>query len=208
MSPRLWLAAWLLAALAGCGALPDKPVASVRYDLGPLPGVAEAAAPAGMPLVLGEIEAGGSFERTALLYRLAYDHPQQLQPYSQARWSAPPAELLRQRIAEHLARERPVLEPSLAAGLAPRAGALPPELRLELQEFSQVFDSPQASRGVVRLRASVLERAPGGERLLGQRSFIAQRPAPTADAAGGVQALAAASDAAAQELAAWLRQLR
>jgi len=39
-----------------------------------------------------------------------------------------------------------------------------------------------------------------------QRSFDVQRPAPTADAAGGVRALSAASEAAAQEIAAWLRQ--
>jgi len=46
---------------------------------------------------------------------------------------------------------------------------------------------------------------PGGERLLGQRVFVVQRPAPSADAAGGVRALAEAADQAAGELAQWLQ---
>jgi cholesterol transport system auxiliary component len=59
---------------------------------------------------------------------------------------------------------------------------------------------------VLRLRCTLLQNTAGGERLVAQRSFNVQRPAPTADAAGGVRALGAATDAAAQEIAAWLRQ--
>ena len=59
---------------------------------------------------------------------------------------------------------------------------------------------------VLRLRCTLLENSAGGERLVAQRSFDVQRPAPSADAAGGVRALTAASEAAAQEIAAWLRQ--
>jgi len=39
-----------------------------------------------------------------------------------------------------------------------------------------------------------------------QRRFSVQRPATSADAPGGVRALVAATDAAAQEIAAWLQQ--
>ncbi|EER58272.1 putative lipoprotein, partial [Acidovorax delafieldii 2AN] len=46
-----------------------------------------------------------------------------------------------------------------------------------------------------------------GETLLGQRVFIAQRPAASADAAGGTRALAAATGQVAQELAQWLEQM-
>ena len=38
----------------------------------------------------------------AVLYRLAYADGQQLRPYSQARWSQPPAQLLQQRLREQL----------------------------------------------------------------------------------------------------------
>ena len=39
-------------------------------------------------------------------------------------------------------------------------------------------------------------------------AFAARRPAPSADAAGGVKALAAASDAAIDELVAWVDATR
>jgi cholesterol transport system auxiliary component len=80
-------------------------------------------------------------------------------------------------------------------------------LRLELEEFSHLFESPTQSVGVVRLRATLAENTPSGEKLLAQRVVIVQRPAPTADAPGGVRALAAATDAAAEELSQWLQQV-
>jgi cholesterol transport system auxiliary component len=58
----------------------------------------------------------------------------------------------------------------------------------------------------VRVRCTLLENSAAGERLVAQRTFTVQRPAPTADAAGGVRALSAATDAAAAEIAGWLRQ--
>jgi cholesterol transport system auxiliary component len=98
-----------------------------------------------------------------------------------------------------------VLDPAAGAALA-RRGAAPPVLRVELEEFSQLFDAPNDSKGVLRLRCTLLENTAGGERLVAQRSFEVQRPAPSADAAGGVRALTAATDAAAQDIARWLQQ--
>lgn len=198
----------LAVALAGCKALPDKPAQQTMYDFGGTTAAAPAVAtaPARPPLLLPEVEASGVLETTSLLYRLGYEDAHQLRPYAYARWSAPPGQLLRQRLRDVLGRDRPVLDSSAAAALSRRGGAAPPVLRIELEEFSQLFDSPAASRGVLRLRATLLENTGGGERLVAQRSFELQRPAPSADAAGGVRALTAASDAAAQDIAAWLRE--
>jgi cholesterol transport system auxiliary component len=52
----------------------------------------------------------------------------------------------------------------------------------------------------------LLENTPAGEKLLGQRNIVKREPAPSADAAGGVRALAAATDAAAAEIGQWLQQ--
>ena len=81
-------------------------------------------------------------------------------------------------------------------------------LQLELEEFSQVFETAERSQGELRLRATVRQRLASGERLLAQRSVVLQRPAPSADAAGGVRALSAATDAAVLELAQWLQTVR
>jgi cholesterol transport system auxiliary component len=99
-----------------------------------------------------------------------------------------------------------VLDNAAAAARGRRCGSPPPVLRVQLEEFSHVFDSPTESRGVLRLRCTLLENTAGGERLVAQRSFLLQRPSPSADPAGGVRALTAAADAAALDIAAWLRQ--
>lgn len=203
---RALLAAAAAVLLAGCKALPDKPVRQVMYDFGP---VLQVAAPASAPraaLVLPEVEVSGILETPALLYRLGYEDPHQLRPYAYARWSAPPGQLLRQRLRDVLGRERPVLDAAAGAALTRRGASPPPVLRVELEEFSQYFESTTASRGVLRLRCTLLENTGGGERLVAQRSFAVQRPAPSADAAGGVRALTEATEAAAQDIASWLSQ--
>jgi cholesterol transport system auxiliary component len=203
---RRTLLPFVALALAGCSALPSKPTRPTMYDFGPRPEEPAGAAPNRAALVLPDVEVNASLDSTALLYRLGYEDPNQLRPYAYARWSAPPGELLRQRLRDVLGRERPVLDSAAAAALSRRGGTPPPVLRVELEEFSQLFDSPTASQGVLRLRCTLLENTAGGERLVAQRSFAVQRPAPSADASGGVRALAAATDAAAQDIAAWLQQ--
>ena len=194
-----------LALVTAC-ALPDKPRPSTSYDFGP--GAAPettAATTQNLPaLVLLDVEFSPALDGAALLYRLAYADAQALHPYAQARWSMPPAQLLRQQARTQLGATRPIL----AAGETLAGSATPWTLRLELEEFSQVFQTPTASSGLVRLRASVSQPSPQGDRLIGQRWITVQRPAPTADAPGGVRALSAATQAAVAELGSWLVQLR
>ena len=191
------LVAGALIALAGCGALPDKPVRPAVFDFGP--GSSQGAAPAdpaAAPLVLAEIEAPPARDGTAMLYRLAYADAREARPYAQSRWAMPPPQLLRQRLVARLAAQRPVV----AVDEAPRA----PVLRVELEEFSQLFEAPDRSAGLVRLRATVVDASAPAAQRVRQRLFVAQRPAPSADAAGGVRALSDAADAAVDELARWL----
>ena len=192
--------------LAACSSLPSKPPRQTMYDFGPQESEPTGTVPARAALVLPDVEVSGILETPALLYRLGYEDPNQLRPYAYARWSAPPGQLLRQRLRDVLGRDRPVLDSDAAAALARRGGTPPPVLRVALEEFSQLFESPAASQGVLRLRCTLLENTGGGERLVAQRRFSVQRPAPSADAPGGVRALAAASDAVAQDIAAWLQQ--
>jgi cholesterol transport system auxiliary component len=208
MHRRLVLAAGALA-LAACSSIaPDKPVHATLYDFGPLGADSTAAATPQPPLVLADLETSSALDSSALLYRLAYADANQLRPYAHARWSAPPAQLVRQRLRGLLGRDRAVLDPAESASLARVAGSMPRVLHLDLEEFSQVFDSPAQSFGAVRLRATLTDNTPGGERLVGQRVFVRREPAPTPDAPGGVKAIAAATDAIAQDISGWLAQLR
>ena len=201
----------LAALVAGCGALPDKPARATLYDFGPgLAATAPAAAPtAALPtLALAEFESNTRLDGTQILYRLGYADANELRPYGQSRWSLPPAQLLRQRLRDSLAEHRMVLGPEESATIARTKGEVPDTLRIALDEFSHYFDSPASSVGLVRLRATLIRGTTGGDRVLGQRMFTVRRPAPSADAPGGVKALAAASDAAVAEVTQWMDALQ
>ncbi|MDI1240139.1 MAG: ABC-type transport auxiliary lipoprotein family protein [Polaromonas sp.] len=199
-------------ALSACSALPDKPLRAALYDFGPgllnpPPATRQAPLP---PLALADISTpGGALDNQAVLYRLAYADAQQLRPYSQARWSMPPAQLVRQRLRETLGRDRAVFNAGEGPALNRSAALGPPPrtLQLQLEEFSHLFQSPASSTGLVRLHATFVENTPSGEKLLAQRYFTVQRPATSADAAGGVRALTAATDAAIEEISQWLQQI-
>src|ERR1035437_25932 len=102
----------LFLSLTGC-ALPSAGVRPVVFDFGPGTLQAPAAnhARAQPPLALAEVQASPALEGTAMLYRLSYSDAQQLQPYALARWSMPPAQLVRQRLREVLGQQRALLLP-------------------------------------------------------------------------------------------------
>ncbi len=187
-----------LALLLGACSTPRSAV----YDFGPGPTQATAAnRMAPLPTVLlAEMDGASALDGTAMLYRLLYADAQQLRPYAQARWSMPPAQLLRLRLRELLGQRRSLLGAT---------DAVPPGtlvLRLELEEFSQLFGTAQSSSALVRLRAT-LGRSGSPARVLAQTSLVQQQPSTTADAPGGVKALAQASDALALQLDQWLQQV-
>jgi cholesterol transport system auxiliary component len=194
--------------LAAC-ATPDKPARATLYDFGPAVASDVAAPATQLPAIaFPDVEASGSLDNAVMLYRLAYADANQLRPYANARWSAPPAQLVRQRLRQQLGRDRPVLDFAESAALARSGGAAPRVLRIDLEEFSQLFESQAQSSGLLRLRATLLDSTAAGERLVAQRNFVVQKPAPSPDAAGGVRALTSAVDSAGDEIARWLLQVR
>lgn len=192
---NLLLAALIL--LAGCAIQRPAETAKV-YDFGPAPvrTAATGELPSLATVALFETQVSPALEGNAVLYRLAYADAQQLKPYALARWSMPPAELFSQRLRQQLGEQRAVVAPGEAAAQF--------NLRLVLEEFSQVFDSPAQSHGLLRLRATLSQRMAGSETLLAQRSFVVQQPAPSPDAIGAVRALTLASDQAIGQVTAWL----
>ena len=179
-------------ALAGC-ALPRSAARPTLFDLGPQDAPA-ASTPALPPIAIADVLAPPSLDRVQMFYRLDYVNPQQPHPYAQSRWSAPPAQLLTQRIKSRIARAGGTALP------ATDGATQVPELRIEADEFSQHFPAPNQSTARVSMRASLYrERA-----LIGQTQILREIPAPTPDAEGGARALAVASDAAIDGLIVWL----
>ncbi len=148
-------------------------------------------------LLVEGVRAPSWFDTSDIVYRLAYQDPFRRQAYTESRWVGPPEELLTQRLRQKLDQ---VIESGVAGsddGIASNY-----LLRVDLEEFTQVFDSADTSRAVVRIRASLIDVAQ--RRLIAQDFFSAAPRTPTPNASGAVHGLRVASDAVIDALAIWL----
>ena len=185
--------------LGGCATRGPVPT---FYDFGPAaPQAAAPAAAAATPavpvLVIADANGPSWLDSQRMYYRLLYADAQQSRPYAYNRWNTPPLQLLSQRLKTRVAQSgvKVLSTTDAAAGI--------PLLRIDVDDFSQAFDTQTQSSGHVSLRASLFR----GHRLIDQKTFSRSGPAGSADAQGGAQALAAASDAIAADLLTWLGTL-
>lgn len=191
--------------LAGC-ATSKAQTGMAIYDFGALRLTAESAFSGettakrlGTSLLVTDVAAPIWLDSNAIQYHLAYHDPARIYAYGANRWAASPSILLTQRIRNRIATVTDGGVASTAEGV--RTDYV---LRVELQEFTQIFDAPDQSRAVVKFRASLTD--PRTRVLISQRSFNAEQPAPAADAPGAVRALTDASDQAIEELITWLME--
>ena len=168
----------LLIALAGCGGQFAAP-APRTFDLGlAAPGVK---LPALRAILL---RAAAPFDGVQMYYRLAWRHPSELADYAHSRWAAPPAELVRKQLVR-------------AAG----EGSAKCGLEVELQEFTQVFASKEASEARIELRASLTNASAR----IATRGVTIVEPGAGSDAASGAAAMARAAERVLGDLAGWIR---
>ncbi|MGV3742758.1 MAG: ABC-type transport auxiliary lipoprotein family protein [Burkholderiaceae bacterium] len=196
MSRYTFLVASILLLLAGC-AINEPPPASQAFDLGPARMEKTADMPKLPALSVAHVDAPSWLDSTRMFYRLGYSNAQQPRQYAGNRWITPPAQLFEQRLKSRLGQSGGMV-------LSASAGAMRiPVLQIEIDEFTQVFESPGQSAAHVTVRAAVIDN----RILIAQQTFVKQVPAPTADAPGGVRALADASDAVIADMMKWLAQL-
>jgi cholesterol transport system auxiliary component len=183
-----------LAVLAGC-AMPQSRDGIASYDFGLPRSDKEANPRLQHDLVVDALTAPAWMDNAGIYYRLAYQDATRPQAYAQSRWVMPPAALLGQSLRASIARA------NKAAVFTPADGVRADyTLRLELEEFSQVFDAADKSHAVVRLRASLIRN----RGVVAQQDFSIERASATPNAEGGVRALIAASDEAGNGLIDWL----
>ena len=182
-----------LLASAACSLAPSGRDEVAAYDFG------TAAAREGgprlrQPLLVYEVSGPAWMDTASIHYRLAYRDASRPQAYAGSRWVMPPAALLTIRLRQRLA--------GAGGGVILPADGLrtPVALRVELDEFTQVFDAEDRSRAVVRLRASLV----GARALIAQKGFSVDQAAASQDAEGGVRALTAASDEVLEQLLDWV----
>lgn len=160
------------------------------YDLG-LPQASLRTEERKSPIAV-EVRAPLWMDSLGVNYRLVYNDASRLHEYSQARWAGPPAQLVQQRLMQ-------LLDLS-TTGQAPARCVL----RVEISEFSQIFDSPGRSRGVLRGRAHWLDQS---RHQLAEMGLVIERPADSLDSRGGVNALQATVEELARALQKWESQL-
>ena len=166
----------------------------LQYDFGSLRSTTSPALP---PIMVSDVHAPIWLDSNRMIYRLAYANEQQMRAYAHSRWIMPPAQLFEQRLKARIAQAGGTV-------LSASDGATNlPQVRLEAENFSHVFDSPTQSAAQVAVRVSVLR----GRSLIAQKSFARHEPAGSADASGSAAAMAVASDAVITDVIAWLAGL-
>ncbi|AIY43952.1 putative lipoprotein [Collimonas arenae] len=189
--PRILSAFAAIALIAGCASKVDAPI---QYDLGPLPTVAATAAAALPPISLADVNSPAWLDNNMMFYRLAYANDQQPRPYAGSRWTMPPAQLFQQRLKSRLAQAGGTV-------LAMSDAALNiPVLRIDMDDYTQTFDTASHSVATLQVRASLFN----GRALLAQKNFSSQAATPSADAAGAARAFAGANDAVIDDMMSWL----
>ena len=185
---------WPIAILAGmllaaCGGN-VRTTEAVRYDFGSLAGSGPVSR---LPVAAVDVQAASWLSGPAMNFRLAYAEPLRRQSYVESRWAAPPAELLDASLKRRIVFGQP---DSSGAGC---------RLQLSVDELEQRFDEPQKSQLVLEVRALLTPMR--GAEILSRRAFLIRKPAPAADARGGVAAARDAAQALGDDLGSWLDEV-
>jgi cholesterol transport system auxiliary component len=185
----------VLCVFSGCSLMASKAPPKTEFDFGPEPNApSDSPALSEAQLVVFDVSAPAWMDGTAMYYRLAYRNAAVPQAYAKSEWVMSPPALLTERLRSSAALHadgevRPVSVHTPAVYT----------LHSELLEFEQIFDAPDRSHGVLRLRATL-----EGEGVWAQRTFAIERLAPTPNAAGGVTALTECSNELARLLEGWV----
>lgn len=193
----IWCALVISVALTACIPFDKRPTPPVLYDLGtvsaPVQHLTQQTANENM-VVIPEIRASGAIDSNFVIYRFVDLQEQELHSYVHARWTQPPAEMVRERAQQDLGASHLVLP---APELANRSSWI---LLLVLEDFSLHINASQQSAGVVQLRATLLHH----NVVVGQKVFLTRQPSVSEDAPGAVKALSLATDQVLEDLSQWL----
>lgn len=199
--PKLWISLCLCIGLAGCTA--EAVRHEVSYSLGaaptlaaPGPGVPKSAS--GKVLQIEQVTAAAWLRGRKMRYRLLYHEGSSVSAYGRARWVAPASSLITQQLLQALADQgawKAVIGPDATA----QADIL---LRVHLLAFEQDFTMPKRSHAMLRIEATLIDAA--ANKVIADKVFDIQVPAPSPDAQGGASALGRATRKWIAALSVWM----
>jgi cholesterol transport system auxiliary component len=195
--------AWLapLGLLGGCGLKSPPLPPTAMYDFGsPESGMQQSESRIAHVIVVQDPIAPLWLDSRDMHYRLAYDEPARLRRYASSRWAVSPVQLvgtlLRRRMGEATVHGGAIRDYGLESDYW---------VRVELEEFSQVFDTERTGRALVRMKVALNERRV--RRLLAQRTFAAEAACPSPNSQGAVEGLRTASEQVVADVVDWVAML-
>jgi cholesterol transport system auxiliary component len=193
--------------LTGCISLPHpgKGEHRAQYTLAAgaantsTPPAAKGAKARAKVLKVAEVAVPAWLNSEAIFYRLDYRNNSRIAAYSQSTWVSSPATMLTALLERKLAAS-----PAWSAVIGPDDAATAAyTLRVQLMDFQQDFSSPKQSHCLLVASATLIDN--NAQAVAGQKTFTQKQPAPSPDAAGGVQCLSQASLRFTKELRQWLK---
>jgi len=174
--------------LAACNSLVVAPKAVALYDFG----IAETLKmPPGTAPAQIQLHAPSWLNSSAMQYRLEWDRPLQRRVFVESRWAANPSELLARSLNRAILGGSPVANEC--------------RLRIELDEFIQVFDSETSARVEIVARAAWLPAR--SDKALARKEFRLLQVSDSATAEGGVGAYRSLAAQLSLDIAKWLGEL-
>ena len=192
MRYRFLMAMSSILLLGGCFGDAIKRPSPASYDFTAALTAPVSAQPSRLSLRQIEVLAPSWLELPAMQYVLAYAEAARREAYAESRWVAPPARLLERALARRLLSGQ---ETVAAAGC---------RLRVELDEFAQIYAAPGSSHALLEVRAMLL--APRANELLLRRNFRLSSAAGS-NARAGVLAFTGASRDLGNQIEHWLNQM-
>lgn len=140
-------------------------------------------------ITIDRVIAIDAIDHRRMRYRLNFKSPTQVFTYTQSRWASSPSELL-------AAKVRSIANLSSSSDCS---------LRLQIEIFDHIFESPSTSMGIIRLHASLSDKK--SRRAVASQQIQESAPAPSADGKGGVMALDQASTRAIVNALEWANNM-
>jgi cholesterol transport system auxiliary component len=127
-----------------------------------------------------------SLNHNKVRYRLNYQNPSRVYFYSESRWAATPLELFSGKVSQMINITKTQKSCSL---------------KLKIESFDHVFQTANASDGVVQLSALVIEK--GTKKIVSNQLITESVISPTPNAQGGTAALGKASELSLRKAIDW-----
>lgn len=175
----------IISTLSACVSLNKTKQNVAIYDFG-LPVPSENNQQITLKILLDEPVAAESLNHNKIRYRLNYQNPLRVFYYTESRWAATPSELFSSKLSKMVN----VTKNSMACSV-----------KLKIEAFDHVFQTPSVSEGFVQLNVSLIDKK--SKKIISGQLITESVTSLSPNAQGGTAALQQASENALKKVINW-----